>query len=442
MNHDKIIEYFDKIAPERAKWIKRSKFYYNYLNNFIDFLLPKNKEVFRIEVGDSKFWKIKDNTKKYDYVVITDVLGYVEDIQIFFNDISKILKPNGRIVITQYNALWEPILRIASKIGLRMPSIEQNWLSMNDLKNLAYLADFEIVKSGTKMLMPKYIPLISAFLNKILANIYPFTKFGLFHYIVVRKSNVILADNPSISIIVPARNEAGTIEKIAKDLPALGNFTEIIFIEGNSTDNTYDEIVRVVKKYSENSTKDNHTKKIFKYGKQDGKGKGDAVRKGFEMATGDILTIFDADMTVPANEMKKFYEAISSNKADFINGSRLVYPLEKDSMRVLNFFANKFFSFAFSAILGQQLKDTLCGTKVIWNKDYQDLKNNRKFFGDFDPFGDFDLLFGAAKLNLKIIDLPIHYKERVYGETNIRRWSHGWLLLKMTIFVAKKMKMI
>jgi len=320
-------------------------------------------------------------------------------------------------------------------LGLRMPSIEQNWLSMADLRNFAYIAGLEVVKSGSKMIMPKYVPLLSAFLNKIIANIFPFSRLGIFHYIVVRKLNVIsLTEKPSISIIVPARNEAGTIEKIVKELPELGLSTEIIFIEGNSTDNTFAEITRVAEKYK--------GKRKIKYAKQGGRGKGDAVRLGFNIADGDILTIYDADMTVPPFEMERFYRAIVENKADFINGSRLVYPLEKDSMRVLNFFGNKFFSFAFSSILGQSLKDTLCGTKVIWKKDYEDLKRNRAFFGDFDPFGDFDLLFGAAKLNLKIIDLPIHYKERVYGQTNISRWRHGWLLLKMTLFAARKIKFI
>jgi len=437
MEKENVIEYFDKIVSSRVKWKRRNKYYYNYLEGFLKFLTPENKKVLRVQVGDNSFWKKEKNTPDftYDYVIATDVLGYVNDIEGFMREASRLIKSDGRIIITQYNALWEPILRLASKLGLRMPSIEQNWLSMADLRNFAYIAGLEVVKSGSKMIMPKYVPLLSAFLNKIIANIFPFSRLGIFHYIVVRKLNVIsLTEKPSISIIVPARNEAGTIEKIVKELPELGLSTEIIFIEGNSTDNTFAEITRVAEKYK--------GKRKIKYAKQGGRGKGDAVRLGFNIADGDILTIYDADMTVPPFEMERFYRAIVENKADFINGSRLVYPLEKDSMRVLNFFGNKFFSFAFSSILGQSLKDTLCGTKVIWKKDYEDLKRNRAFFGDFDPFGDFDLLFGAAKLNLKIIDLPIHYKERVYGQTNISRWRHGWLLLKMTLFAARKIKFI
>ncbi len=158
------------------------------------------------------------------------------------------------------------------------------------------------------------------------------------------------------------------------------------------------------------------------------------------MAHGDILAIYDADMTVPPEEVERFYRAIALGKAEFINGSRLVYPVEKGAMRVLNLIANKFFSLAFSFLIGQPIKDTLCGTKVLWKHDYEDIKRNRAFFGDFDPFGDFDLLFGAVKLNRKVIDLPVHYQARVYGETNISRWKHGWLLLRMTLFAAKKLK--
>ena len=440
-NKENIITYFDSIAPERPKWKNRNRYYYSYLNGFIDFLVPKNEKTLKIEVGDTSFWKnAAVRAQKYEYIVITDVLGYVRDVQEFVQQAASLLEPNGRIVITEYNALWEPVLKFGSKIGLRMPYVQQNWLSMGDLKNMTYLAGLEVVKSGTKMLVPKYIPLVSAFFNIFVANVFPFSRLGLFHFIVVRPASSVRhaavkdRTNPSFSIVVPARNEAGTIEKIVQELPTLGAFTELIFIEGNSKDNTYAEIVRVAEKYK-------HSKKI-KYAKQEGKGKGDAVRKGFDMATGDILAIYDADMTVPAEEVEKFYHAIADNKGDFINGSRLVYPLEKESMRIINFFGNKFFSFAFSSILGQPLKDTLCGTKVLWRSDYEEIQKNRAFFGDFDPFGDFDLLFGATKLNLKIVDLPIHYKERIYGETNINRWSHGWLLLKMTVFAARKIKFI
>jgi glycosyltransferase involved in cell wall biosynthesis len=248
-------------------------------------------------------------------------------------------------------------------------------------------------------------------------------------------STVIWPSSPqSVNVISPARNEKDNIENALKRLPNMGSHTEVIFIEGNSTDDTLSEIKRVCEAYAPIMD--------VKYGVQIGKGKGDAVRKGFDMATGEILMILDADLTVPPDDLPKFYEAIASGKGEYINGSRLVYPMEKEAMRPLNMLGNKFFSIMFTWILNQRLKDTLCGTKVISKANYIKLINNRSYFGDFDPFGDFDLIFGAAKLNLKIVEVPIRYKARTYGDTNISRFKHGWLLLKITFFAINKIKFI
>ncbi|MGB4902375.1 MAG: glycosyltransferase family 2 protein [Saprospiraceae bacterium] len=232
--------------------------------------------------------------------------------------------------------------------------------------------------------------------------------------------------------MIPARNESGNIENAILRIPTFGKHIEIVFIEGNSTDDTWHTIHQVQSKY-----KDTHDIKILQ---QTGKGKGDAVRKAFEHCTGDILMILDADLTMPPEDLPKFYHAIASGKGDFINGCRLIYPMESQAMRTLNTLGNHFFSKAFSWLLEQPIKDTLCGTKVLFRKDYEQLILNRSFFGNFDPFGDFDLLFGAYKLNLKIIDLPIRYKDRTYGDTNISRFSHGFLLLRMVMFAAGKIK--
>jgi glycosyltransferase involved in cell wall biosynthesis len=238
----------------------------------------------------------------------------------------------------------------------------------------------------------------------------------------------------SVSVVIPARNESGNIENAILRLPKLGKHTEIIFIEGNSTDDTWLKIQEIATKYS--NTHD------IKIGQQGGKGKADAVRKGFGMATGDILMILDADLTVPPEDLPKFYDAIASGKGDFINGSRLVYPMDKEAMRFLNLLGNKFFSIAFTWLLEQKFKDTLCGTKVIFREDYYRLVKNQRYFGDFDPFGDYDLIFGAHKLNHKIVEVPIRYKERTYGSTNISRFKHGLILLRMCSFAARKIKFI
>jgi glycosyltransferase involved in cell wall biosynthesis len=241
------------------------------------------------------------------------------------------------------------------------------------------------------------------------------------------------AEEPKVSVVIAARNEAGNIKSIFERTPQMGRETEIVFVEGHSKDDTYAAIEREIA---------SHPSTPSLLLKQPGIGKADAIRTGFEKAAGDVLIILDADMTVPPEDLPRFYEALVSGKGEFINGVRLVYPMEKEAMRTLNFFGNKFFSMAFSWLLGQSIKDTLCGTKVLYKKDYELIAANRSYFGDFDPFGDFDLIFGAAKLNLKIVDLPIRYRERTYGTTNISRWKHGLLLLRMVAFAARRIKFI
>ena len=412
-------------------------YYHRYLENFISFLVPPGKRVFEIPAtSEDPVAIIRLGEGTFDYIVLSDVLGYVYDVQELLTSLRPLCIPSSRIVITQYSHLWEPFLRLASFLHLRRLSREQNWLSRHDIANFLTLSGYEVVKSGGKMLFPLDIPFVAPLLNKVVANLPLINRLCLINYIVARPRPVGMPGGQlhSLSIIVAARNEAGTIERIINELPTLGSFTELIFIEGNSTDDTRAVIERCVNAYRGN--------KRLSWAVQEGKGKGDAVRKGFALAQGDILMIYDADMTVPPNEIARFYEAISLGTGEFINGSRLVYPMEKESMRLLNYIANKFFGTTFSWILDVRIKDTLCGTKVLSREDYADIERGRAFFGDFDPFGDFDLLFGAAKLNRKIIDLPVHYKERTYGSTNISRFRHGWLLLKMVFFSLRKIKFI
>ena len=237
----------------------------------------------------------------------------------------------------------------------------------------------------------------------------------------------------SVSIFIPCRNEKGNIEQAVTRTPAFGKKQEFIFVEGGSKDGTYEEVERIIKKYPH---------KDIKLYKQTGKGKGDAVRLGFSKAQNEVLMILDADLTVSPEDLPKFYEAMRNNRGEFINGCRLVYPMEKEAMRFLNLVANKLFGLFFSWLLGQRFKDTLCGTKVLFRHHYEEIAKNRVYFGDFDPFGDFDLIFGATKLNLKIIELPIRYKERQYGTTQIQRFQHGLLLFRMCLFAMKKIKFI
>ncbi len=370
---------------------------------------------------------------KFDYIILSDLVNDLWDVQRVFEEINKLSKPSTRIIINHYSRIWQVPIKIAEALHLAIPTLEQNWLILSDMEDILKLSGFEMIHSWREILFPISIPIIADFFDKLLVKIWPFSWFAMTNFIIARPESNRKISKPAVSIIIPARNEAGNISSIINRIPEMGERTELVFVEGNSSDNTFETIKSEILL---------HPKINAQLIKQPGKGKGDAVRAGFDLAKGEILMILDADLTVPPEDLPRFYNALITGKGEFINGVRLVYPMEKEAMRFFNFLGNKFFSIAFSWLLGQPVKDTLCGTKVLWKRDYERIKAGRAYFGDFDPFGDFDLLFGAARLNLRIIDLPIRYHERTYGTTNISRWSHGWLLLKMVAFAAGRIKFI
>jgi len=367
---------------------------------------------------------------KFDVILLSDTLNRCGDAQSLLEAAVRFSRPGARLLTTTYNTLWRPVLSLLSSFGLRDTQPGLNWLSGDDVRNLTELAGWEIIKSEVRILVPVRIPLVSNFLNKYVAPFLPV--FCLANIVIARKPEK-MEDEPTVSIIIPARNEAGNIPAAIKRIPSFASDIEYIFIEGHSTDSTWQEIEKV---------QTAHPDKKIKIARQMGKGKGDAVRLGFSMASGDILMILDADLTMPPEDLPKFYRAVADGRCEFANGCRLIYPMEQEAMQFLNLCANKLFGILFSWILGQNLKDTLCGTKVLSRKNYEAIARNRAYFGDFDPFGDFDLLFGADKLNLKIRDVPVRYRERTYGSTNISRFRHGILLFRMVAFAAKKLKFV
>jgi ubiquinone/menaquinone biosynthesis C-methylase UbiE len=374
--------------------------------------------------------------QQFDAIILSDLINDLWDVQTVFEQIQLLCSPSTRLIINFYSRMWQFPLQAAQIFGLAKPVLEQNWLTVPDVRNLLDLAGFETIRSWQEILFP--VPILSSFFDQFLVKIFPFNQLALANFLIARPARRCFATitgeyEHTVSVIVPARNEAGNIPQIFDRVPQMGAGTELIFVEGNSSDDTYRAIEE------EMQVRQQANVKLFK---QEGKGKGDAVRKGFENASGDILMILDADLTVPPEDLPRFYKAINSGLGEFVNGVRLVYPMEKQAMRFLNMLGNKFFSLAFSWLLGQPLKDTLCGTKVLWRDDYRIIAANRLYFGEFDPFGDYDLIFGAAKQNRKIVDLPIRYRERTYGTTNIDRWKHGWLLIRMVIFAARRLKFI
>jgi len=368
----------------------------------------------------------------FDVIILSDLANDAWDVQRVLEQIRPLCAPRTRVILNVYSNLWQTVLTLAQRLRLAAPMLEQNWLTTSDLRGMLNLAGFETFRDWREILFPLPIPLLAPFCNRFLVRLPIFRGLALANFVVARP----LAEpveSPSVSVIVPARNESGNIHSIFERTPQMGRGTELIFVEGHSHDDTVAAIEREIA---------SHPATASRILRQPGVGKADAVRAGFDAAAGDVLMILDADLTVPPEDLPRFYEALRSGKGEFINGVRLVYPMEKQAMRGLNFLGNKFFSWAFTSLLGQPIKDTLCGTKVFWKKDYERIAANRAYFGDFDPFGDFDLIFGAAKLNLKIVDLPIRYRERTYGVTNISRWKHGLLLMRMVWYAARRIKFV
>jgi 2-polyprenyl-3-methyl-5-hydroxy-6-metoxy-1,4-benzoquinol methylase len=466
------VEAYDALAERRALWLRRAGYYHETVHRVIQSLALPSARVLEVGCGlgdllahldargcrcvgidvsprtieiaktrhpslDMRVADVEHDhlpEGPFDVVVFADVVGHVGDVQLALERVRPLLAPSGRVIITYYNFVWEPALKVAERLNFKTPWPDQNWLSMQDIENLMSLASYQVVRSGTEVLLPVRVPIVSELANRIGASLPVARAAALLEYFVGRPvPETVAAPLPSVSVICPCKNERGNIREAIRRTPVMGPRTELVFVDGNSTDGTAEEIERAIAEYSGPLE--------FRLVRQgQGKGKGDAVRKGFAAARNDVLMILDSDLTVPPEDLPKFYRALVTSKGEFINGVRLVYPMEGQAMRFLNLLGNKFFSAALSWILQQPIKDSLCGTKVLYKRDYDRIAANRDFFGDFDPFGDFDLLFGAARLNLKIVDLPVRYRARTYGETKISRFSHGWLLLKMTAFGFKKFR--
>lgn len=369
----------------------------------------------------------------FDAIILSDLVNDAWDVRDLLINCRRFCAPHTRVFVNFHSHLWEHLFRFLSRMGLVSRRLEQNWITREDMASFFALSGFRLILSQDEYLCPMRIPWLESFCNRYLAKIWPFSVLDIFHLQIARPVPDAAVAPATVSVVIPARNEAGNIEAAIARTPEMGAGTEIIFVEGNSSDNTWQVIQEMTAKYAH---------RRIKTLRQAGKGKGDAVRVGFAAAEGDILMILDADLTMPPETLPQFYAAIASGEAEFVNGVRLVYPQEERAMRFCNLVGNKFFSWAFSWLLGRRIKDTLCGTKVISRENYQRLAANRLYFGNFDPFGDFDLLFGAAKLNLEIRDLPVRYRERTYGYTNISRWRDGWILLKMTGFAARRIKFV
>ncbi len=371
--------------------------------------------------------------KSFDYIVLNHALSEVGDIQNFITKAKKLMHEDSVVIVLSFNYFWKGVFDIAARLNLKYPfPANPNWLEEADIKTLFNLEGMKRVSTEKHMLIPFYIPWVSNFINKYLSQIPLINNLCVTQVMVFRSATK--RPESAVSIVIPAKNEQGNIKNLLAKIPHLGKWTEVIFIEGHSNDETLTSIKQEITNYYGPIRSSYYT--------QTGVGKADAVRLGFKKAKGDILMILDADLTVRPGELTKFYQALTQGAGELVMGSRLIYPMEGDAMPTINFIGNKMFSVIFSFLLNQRIKDTLCGTKVLYKKHYEKIREQQGFFGNFDPFGDFDLIFGAKKTNLKILEIPVRYRARRYGSTNISRFSHGWLLIKMAYVAARKLKFI
>lgn len=466
-----IREHADRIAGERDEWIRRSGAYYRDDRSYMRFLTRPASRVLDIGCGtgdllaelepscglgvdlsprmvelaaakhpslDFRVGDIEDEAfletveGPFDYIILSDTIGSLEDIETALSRLHRLCTPSTRIVIAYYSTFWQPVLWLAERLGLRMPQPPVNFIRDTDFLNILELADFEEIRVEKRQFVPRSLLGIGRLINRYIAPLPLINRLCLRTYLVARSRRVPPQADLSTTVLIPCRNEKGNIRAAVERLPKFGRHVEILFVEGNSSDGTYEECLKVQGEFC-----DEWDIKVFK---QPGRGKGDAVRKGFDEATGDILMILDADLTVPPESLPKFYNAIASGKGEFVNGTRLIYPMEGEAMRPLNLIANRFFAAVFSFLINQRFTDTLCGTKVLKRSDYVRIAADRSYFGDFDPFGDFDLILGASKHNLKIVEIPVHYAARTYGETQISRFADGAMLLRMVVFAFGKLK--
>lgn len=470
-NSESVQVFYDNLGERRLTWNRRFSYYRQKLKRFIRYLVPPGARVLDIGCGAGDvisavepregvgvdcsqamvdlsrrehpglrftrgFAESLDQTDipdgPYDYITLINVIGEMADIGEAFRQVHRYCASHTRVIIVQYNYLWEPICRLAGRLGLKLNAPIPNWLAPRDLEGLLHLCGYEVVRQGHTMPLPIRIPGLNWLFSSSLGRLLVPRSLGFLSYIVARP--IVPFESPHqhvCSVVVPCKNEEDNIADLVQRIPEMGAGTEIIFVDDQSIDRTAALVQEAITK---------HPDRDIRLVSGPGQGKGAACRAGFAKATGDVFMILDADMTVMPEELPAFFEAITHGKGEFINGSRMVYPLEDQAMRPLNILGNKMFAGLFSLLLKQRIRDTLCGTKVVWARDYPKLLASREYFGSCDVWGDYDWIFGAAKNNLKIVELPVHYRERIAGVTKMnRRFHNAWIMLKMCSIAFHKL---
>jgi ubiquinone/menaquinone biosynthesis C-methylase UbiE len=471
ISQESLRTFFDNLAPNRDRWIHRYSFYYDELTRVHTSLIVKESSVLDIGCGtghllahmkpkrgvgvDFSHEMIKVAQKNYphltfrvmdahklefnetfDYIVLSNLVGYTEDIWQVFRELQSVCHKNTRIIVSNYNYLWQPFFTIAEKLQIKMPDQRQNWLPQEFLRHFLYLNGFSVVKQGKYLHSPFHLGGLGKLVNRIFSVLPIVNNFGCIEYIVARPTffQEKLVKHTSVSIIVPTYNEAGNISTIVEQMPKIGTKTELIFVDYPGIDRTHERILQVKRKYSGPLTI-----KLVQQKLKDGKI--GALRLGVKKATGEILLTFDADVTIPPRDLLKFYTTLVEGRAEVINGTRLVYPTEKGAMRFLNFLANAFFAHLFSWALQQHFTDTLCGSKGLYKKDFERFEKEITSYDHLDRYGDYFLLLHAYTRNLQIAEVPLRYTQRKYGDTKLQRFTNGWQFLRVFVYFFWQVKL-
>jgi glycosyltransferase involved in cell wall biosynthesis/ubiquinone/menaquinone biosynthesis C-methylase UbiE len=485
---ERVRAHYDGVASTRDSWYRRGSYYHDHLERTLQSIIPAGSSVLELgcgtgnllaairpsrglgldlspeivkvarrnhpqlafEVGDAEDFEAP--AADFDFVVASDLVGELEDIAAMLERVRAASNEHTRLVLTFHNPALEEVLRVAQRLGLSMAPARQNWVGRLTMTTLLDLADYHVEKVDHSLLVPISVPVISGAANRHLSGRRAFSYIDLVNVVVARA--MVPRPQPealSVTVLIPCRNEIDNIEPAVERTPELGSHTEILFVDGSSTDGTKERIEEVIERYR--GVRD--IRLLLQVADADYAGpkddpdaptvmlklgKGDAVRKGFDVATGDVLMILDADLTVPPEDLPRFLDPIAKGKADFVNGTRLVYPMEDRAMKFVNYLGNWFFSVLFTWLLEQPIRDTLCGTKVLRKRDYERIKAGRAHFGEFDPFGDFDLLFGASRCGLRIVEVPVRYRRRMAGVSKVRVSQHGWLLIWMSFIGLRRLK--
>jgi SAM-dependent methyltransferase len=460
--HEQRVQQQDAIAEDRDRWIQSNRYYYDRLKQLLRFIVQPGSRVLEVRCQTGHFLASVEPTRgvgveigpvmvecarrlhpdlefvqadpeelfldeKFDYVLFNHIFDTL-DILSAFVQIRRHCTLQSRVVVINYSQLWQPILELASKLGLRSRFVEPNWVSEYDVRGFLNLAGFRVVRTHRLLLFPKWIPLVSHLLNNYLAKLPGLRRLCMMQVIVARpEPEPANAQDVTVSVVVPCRNEKGNVQPAVERVPEMGKHTEIIFCDDKSTDGTADEVRRMQEMYPERN---------IRLVEGPGICKAENVWTGFRAARGDILMILDGDLTVMPEELPDFFHALVSRRGEFINGSRLVYTVQKRAMKFSNMVGNKLFGSLFSFLLDQRIKDTLCGTKVLWRKDWLRMERFLGYWGITDLWGDYELLFGASHLHLEIVEVPVHYQERIYGVTKMTKvLSNGLRMLEICTHV-------